>query len=110
MRKAEAEVEILALDRGLEADAFDLEILGEAFAHADDHVVDQRAGKTVQRFQAARLGIADERHLVIGHVRLDPLRQRPVEFPFRTFDRDLAAVVDVHFHFGGNFDRLFSNS
>ena len=59
VRKAETEIEVLSLDRGLEADALDLELLGKAFAHADDHVVDQSAGKTVQRFHAARLGVAD---------------------------------------------------
>ena len=59
MRKSEAEVQVLPLHRGLEADALDLELLGEAFAHADDHVVDQGARKTVQRLHAARFGIAD---------------------------------------------------
>ncbi len=59
MRKSEAEIEVLPLDRGLEADALDFELLGETFAHADDHVVDQGARKTVQRLHAARLGIAD---------------------------------------------------
>ena len=44
---------IAALDRGLEADALNLEILDEAGGNAGDHVVDQRAGEAVQRADLA---------------------------------------------------------
>ena len=47
---AEAEREVdgcLARGSGAVADADDLELLGEAVGHADDHVVDQRAHETV---------------------------------------------------------------
>src|SRR5262249_21365817 len=37
-----------ALRGGAVADADDLELLGEALGHPDDHVVDQRAGEAVQ--------------------------------------------------------------
>ena len=59
MRKSEAEIEVRPLDRGLEADSLNLELLGETLAHADDHVIDQGARKTVQCLHTASFGIAD---------------------------------------------------
>ena len=48
MRLPEAQVELLALDGGLKADALDFEFLFETFANAGDHIGDQRPGETVQ--------------------------------------------------------------
>ena len=54
MRIAQAQVHDLALDGGLETDALDLQLLHETFAHALDHVVDERAAQAVQRLGLAR--------------------------------------------------------
>ena len=45
---AEGEVQGGALDGGLEADALDLELLGEALAHAPHHVVQHGASQAVE--------------------------------------------------------------
>ena len=50
VRKTEAEIQILTLHRGLETDAFDLEVLGESFAHALHHVVDQARERPCSAF------------------------------------------------------------
>ena len=78
MREAEAQVEVLSLHGGLETDALDLEILVKP-CYAHDHVVDQGARETVQRLHAAGLRAANKRDLVVGHVGLDSLRQRPAQ-------------------------------
>ena len=56
MAEAERELEgVAALGAGSVADAEDLEFLGEALGHTDDHVLDQGAGQTVQGL--ARAGV-----------------------------------------------------
>ena len=61
--KPERQLErVVALGAGAIADADDLEVLAEALAHADDHVVDQRAGQPVQGTALALVvGPLDER-------------------------------------------------
>ena len=46
---ADVEDQRLAVHRGAITDALDFQVLGEALGHADDHVVEQRPGQTVQR-------------------------------------------------------------
>ena len=110
MGKAKTEIQVLTLYRGFETHAFDFEILRETFTHAHDHVVHQRAGKTVQCFDAATLRAARERNVIVLYGRFDLARQFPIELAFRAFDRNAAVIVDVDFDFIGNVDRLISNS
>src|SRR5437016_7827760 len=110
MREAEAQVEVRPLDGGPESDAFDLELLGESFAHSPNHVVLKTARKSVQRFHAARFGFTHDRYTVVCHARLDVARKRPLHFSFRPFHRHLAAISDVHLDLVRNLDRSISNS
>ncbi len=47
VRKTETKIEIRSLHCGFKTDALDLELFRKTFAHPDDHVVHERAGKTV---------------------------------------------------------------
>jgi hypothetical protein len=58
MRITERQVHDLALNGGLEADALDFELLDEAFGHALDHVVDERAAQAVQRLGLRVIALA----------------------------------------------------
>ena len=64
VRVAEREIEGLALERGFETDALDLEITREAFANAFDHSGDHRASRAVHG--AGEGGIADGRDIDFG--------------------------------------------
>ena len=87
MAEAERELDgVAALRGGAVADADDLELLREALGHADDHVVDERAGEAVQRAVLALVVRALDEQLAVvlahgdhaGDVALErALRARP---------------------------------
>ena len=62
MRFAEAQVELLALDRRLKADALDLELFLEALVDAGDHIGDQRAGKAMKCLDLPALSLRSTRN------------------------------------------------
>jgi hypothetical protein len=87
---AQSELEVLALGLDAVARAHDLELLRVALSHADDQVLDQRAGEAVQRPRLALLvrtghrdgavlqgggdrGRDDERQLALGALHTDVL-------------------------------------
>jgi hypothetical protein len=110
MRKAQAQVEVQALDGRSETDAFDLQLLGEAFADSLNHVVHETTRKSVQRFRATRFRFPHQRYTVVLHARRDFARKRPLQFSLRPFYRHLSVVADVHFDLVGNLDRSISDS
>src|SRR5690606_1159637 len=66
VREAEAQLEVLALHLAAEADAVDLQVAGVTLRHADDGVLDQRAGEAV--LGALLAGVAlprDGQHAVL---------------------------------------------
>ena len=79
MREAEREVQILALLCRTIADTADLKGLREAFRHTDHHVVDERAGKAVERpvhFIVRRTGDGYDTFLDgYFHIRMDLARK-----------------------------------
>jgi hypothetical protein len=100
---------------GAVADADDLELLGEAGAHTDDHVVDQRSGQTVQRAELSLVvGPLDEQRSVLlpeGDARRDVAHQRAL----RALDRHaLTSDADIdtagHGDGGSSDPRHVSNS
>src|SRR4029077_14329413 len=110
MREAEAQVKVRALDGRSETDAFDLQLLGEPFADALNHVVHETARKSVQRFSAARFRFPHERYTIVLHARRDFAGKHPLQFPFRPFYRHLSAVADVYLDLVGNLYRFISDS
>ena len=96
-------------DRGLEADALDLELLLEALVGALDVVGDERAGEPVQRLVLARAaGVLDverlavERGLDAGGQTVRELAARPLDVDLRAGDGDL--------HLVGNENGLETNA
>ena len=51
------QVDLVALDGGLEADALDFQLLDKALAHALDHVIDEGAAQAVQRLGLGILAV-----------------------------------------------------
>ena len=51
VREADVQCQLVAADRGTEADTDNFQFTGEALRNADDHVVQQRAGCAVQLFE-----------------------------------------------------------
>ena len=93
VREAQVHDQVLTFLHGSVADAVDRERLAEALGHADDHVVDQRAGQAVQgavQFVIARAGdvdgVAFDRD---GHVRVYVVRQGAL----RALDGDNVAIA-----------------
>src|SRR5262249_49252884 len=86
VRETETQIQILPLHCSLETDAFDLQIFRKTFTDADDHIVNERARKAMQRFHAARFCAARERHVIVFHAASDMTRQLPAQLAFWPFD------------------------
>ena len=109
VREAQVHDQVLTFLHGSVADAVDLERLAEALGHADDHIVDQRAGQAVQgavQFVIARAGdvdgVAFDRD---GHVRVHVVRQGAL----RALDGDNVAIAG-DFNACGNLNGSSTNS
>ena len=102
-------VHVVARHRSLEADALNLKLLNETFAHAADHVVHQGAAQAMQRFGVRVIALTADDDLAVLHLEAGAARQFPVELAFRPFNENLLAF-DLHLHLGRNGDRLLSNS
>ncbi len=107
MGEAEGEVQHLALDGRLEADALDLQLLGEAVGDAFDVVGEQAAEEAVQGTVLALLAAVDDREDVVFQAGAQGLGQLEgglalgaFDFDFGTADGDLDAF--------GNGDGLIS--
>ena len=107
---AEAEQELLADLGGAVADADDLEALAEAVGHADDHVVDERAGQAVEllvRSSAPSAGVTT----IVPSSRSSACRggSSRLSVALRALDRD-APAVDRDVDAGGNGDGKTTDS
>ena len=114
VRVAERQLDDVALVRDTVADTDQLHLLLVAFAHADNHVVDQR---TIQTVEGLLLLLADGTFLVnlkcdvtVFHVHLDGTVNLLREFSFRTFHDDHAVLVLVHGNACRNANWQFSYS
>src|SRR6185437_4245334 len=76
---AQLQHQVLALDRGAIAHALDLQVLGEAFGHAGDHVVDEGARRTPMDARALGLVARLHHHLAVLHRGADLAAQRQLE-------------------------------
>src|SRR5512145_1360951 len=86
--EAEGEVDLLALDLRLEADAADLEHLLVALAHAVDGVADEGAGEAVEAARLAALVGAEDLHLARADLDLHHGVDGEGHLPLRTLDLD----------------------
>jgi hypothetical protein len=66
VRVAQSEAHARSADLGAVADALDLELLAESLRHADDRVVQQRAGQPVERPLRLRIVAALDHDLPVG--------------------------------------------
>src|SRR5262249_13491353 len=83
--------------------------LHKTFAHALDHVIDQRAAETVQRLGLRIVALAADVHIAPIYLETGALWQVKIQFSFRAFDKNLLAL-HFHLHLWRNCNRLFSNS
>ena len=117
---AQGEIEVLALERGTVADARELELLLKTGGHADDHVVEQRAGEALLGVGLLSVVVAGDGELqgvgVAGELGLggdlldaDQAGELAVELALGPLDVDVVAI-DCHGDSGGNQDRLLTNT
>ena len=102
MGVAENQVEDVTLEDGLEADAFDLEILLIAGGNALDHVADDGAGGAMKGTGRAVLGSGGDNDLVAG-LRETHAAEVAREFALGALDAD-GRPVDGHLDPGGDGD------
>ena len=109
MGETQRQVDHLAGDGSLEADALDFQFFHETVRDPLDHVVEQGAAEAVQRFGLGIFPGAADNDLVTFHLERGACRQGPVQLALRPFDVNF---LPLHFHlyFGGNDNRLFSNT
>ena len=101
MREAEIQVQVLALQRGLEADALDFELFLEAFMGALHEIGEQRARKAVQRLVLARVALFFHQQGLAVEPRFDAGGQRVLELAARPLDVH-EGPVNGDFHLVGN--------
>src|SRR3954447_23910302 len=85
VREPEGEVQGATLDIGFETDALDFQVFAEAIRNAGDHVVDQRAGKAMQRTDLPALIGALHDKVASFHACFDGTGQLPVQLAFWAF-------------------------
>src|SRR5262249_34139223 len=109
VREAERQVELVAGDLGLVADAVDLELALETLGHALDHVVDEGADEAVAG--ADRRLVAGAGHADRGLLDLDlhALRDGLLELTLRPLHRD-DGVLQRDLHAAGDGDGLFADA
>jgi hypothetical protein len=83
MRIAQVHGDRLALNRGLEADADDLEPLDEAGAHPLDHVVNKGPGQSVHRLRLGIVTVPADLHLPSSMTAVVRFGRSKESLPFR---------------------------
>ncbi len=110
MRKTDVQHELFALLCGTVTDTVDFEFFLIALRNADNHVVDQRTGKAVQRVTFVAFFFADHVDRVAvdfdAGTRVNFLAQRV----FGAFDRHDVVIADGDGNTGRNLDRQFAYS
>ena len=104
MRIPDIQDKLFALLRRTVADAVDFKLFFIALGHADDHIVQKRAGQAVERLMLFFIGGAlDMREPAVDldrHFRVEPLRERA----FRPLHGHDVARGYVNRHAGGDRD------
>ena len=100
MRVTEAQVQVLALDGGLETDALDFEFLDETFAHALDHVVEDRAAQAMEGLASASSPSRDTTTFAPSTFALVRRGSSKSSLPFGPFDQTFWPLTST-FTFGG---------
>src|SRR5690606_21406147 len=109
VRETEGELDRAALLLHAVTGADDLEALGVALRHADDVVVDERAGQAVERPRLTLVVGAGHQNLIVLHLDLDGGGHREGELTLGALHRDLAAV-DRDGHTRGDVDGKSSDT
>src|SRR5579884_1137792 len=109
MRETEGEIELLALERGLEADALDLEFLGVAEGNALDHAGDDAAGGAVHGPGEARLLQRRDGDLLVGQGDFHHRGEGLGDLALRALDVD-GVVLGVDLDLFGNGNGLFADA
>ena len=101
---------VLAFLAGAVADAVDLQLLFKAVGHADDHVVDQRTGQTVQGTVLLGVVGAGDVDDTIVDVDLHLGYEGALDAALGALDGDVIVLVDLDFNAGGNGDGCSTDS
>src|SRR5690606_19313016 len=109
VRVTEGEVELIALERGLEADALDLELLHVTHSDALDHAGDHRTGGAEHGSGEAALIERLHADLVVGDGDLDLVSEGLGHLALGYLDMD-GLVLDLDLHLVGNGNGLFTDA
>src|SRR6185295_20079672 len=93
----EIQIDDVTLNRGLEPNALNFQLLDKTIGHALDHVMDERAAQTVQGLGLRVLTRAADYDLAVLDLQARAPRQFPVQFALRSFDMNFL-TFDLHFH------------
>ena len=109
MREAELNIEIRTLERSTITNADELKLLGVTLGNTDDHVVDERAGKTVKALSLTGIVRALDDDLIVFDLDGEHIVELTRQFAFATLDGH-DRTVDLDLNAGRNGDRHLTDT
>lgn len=110
VRETNADLKNVALDGRKITGAEDFELLFVTLGNADNHILNECAGKSVHSVRDARIVQLLDNEFIAVLFDPDFRTERLAQLAFGSLDRELAIVFDFGGNAGGQNDRFLSNS